>query len=201
MEKNSLYLVVGVLAGLFIGLFLTYTLVMPQYIGQQYRGVYDNYYPMGPMMGWRDSRYTTDNVNYPPYGDRYYPPGCCQGPTNFTSNGESIYFTGINEEGERIPFTGGPYWLINHGGSCINCHGRDGKGGIIPMMCSVTTPDIRYTALTESGHEHTFTDENIKDAIIMGFDPDSKQLDWCMPRWHMSDKDIEDTIDYLKLLQ
>lgn len=200
MEKNSVYLVVGVLAGLFIGLFLTYSLFMPQYSTPY--GDYGDYYPMGPMMGWRYPQYENEGETYPPYGEgRYYPPGCCQGPTNLSSNGESIYFTGINEEGERIPFTGGPYWLLNHGGSCINCHGRNGRGGIIPMMCSVTTPDIRYSALTSGEHEHAYTDENIKDAIIMGFDPDNKLLDWCMPRWHMSDNDVGDTIDYLKVLQ
>ena len=69
------------------------------------------------------------------YGDeRCYPIGCSQGPVTFRSNGEKIYFTGINDNGERVPLTGGPQWLINHGGSCVNCHGRDGRGGLIPMM-------------------------------------------------------------------
>jgi|Deesub1362A_J573_1020465.scaffolds.fasta_scaffold04164_5 cytochrome c oxidase subunit 2 len=193
MEKNTIYIVVGLLAGVIIGLFITYSLLTPQYY--QYYG-----YPMGPMMHY-PMQYPSDTSRYPQYGQsRYYPPGCCQGPTNFTSNGESIYFTGINENGERIPFTGGPYWLLNHGGSCVNCHGRDGKGGIIPMMCNVQTPDIRYSALTGGEHGHAFTDEDIKNAIVKGID-DGDQLDWCMPRWQMSNKDLSDTIEYLKVLQ
>jgi cytochrome c oxidase subunit 2 len=197
MEKNTVYIVVGLLAGVIIGLFLTYSLFAPQY------NPYYGNYPMGPMMGWNPMQYPSDTGRtYPPYGqDRYYPPGCCQGPTNFTSNGESIYFTGINEEGERIPFNGGPYWLLNHGGSCVNCHGRDGKGGIIPMMCGVSTPDIRYSSLTGGEHGHEFTDEDIENAIVKGIDHDGDQLDWCMPRWQMSDKDVNDTINYLKVLQ
>ena len=46
--------------------------------------------------------------------------------------------------GEGIPFTGGPQWLLMHGGSCVNCHGRNGRGGFVPMMCSKKAPDIRY---------------------------------------------------------
>ncbi|HID42678.1 MAG TPA: hypothetical protein EYP30_02710 [Archaeoglobaceae archaeon] len=107
MEKNTIYIVVGLLAGVIIGLFLMYSLLTPQY------NPYYGNYPMEPMMGRRSPiQYSSDSDRryYPPYGqDRYYPPGCCQGPANFTSNGESIYFTGINEEGERIPLTGGAY--------------------------------------------------------------------------------------------
>lgn len=117
-----------------------------------------------PMMGYRDGR--------------YYPPGCCQGPTSFRSNGERIYYTGINEEGERIPFTGGPTWLNMHGGSC---HGRNGRGGIVPMMCSEETPDIRYSSLTSS--KHAYDIEAIKTAIVKGIESNSGEIDWCMPRW------------------
>lgn len=35
----------------------------------------------------------------------------------YASNGERIYYTGINERGQRIPFEGGPMWLYMHGGA------------------------------------------------------------------------------------
>jgi len=131
----------------------------------------------------------------PGYGDgRYYPPGCCQGPVSFESNGERIYFTGINERGERIPFTGGPQWLIMHGGSCVNCHGRDGSGGFTPMMCNGVAADIRYSELKEE-----MSDEEIKIAITKGIH-EGKELDWCMPRWQLSEEDLNDLIEYLKKL-
>ncbi len=175
MEKQATYLILGLLAGIVLALFI-YSLSPGWMMGYGYG-------TMGPGygMGYRDGR--------------YYPPGCCQGPVEFKSNGEKIYFTGINVEGERIPFTGGPQWLINHGGSCVNCHGRDGGGGIIPMMCTKAAPDIRYSELVEDG----MSDDDIKMAVTKGFH-ENEMLDWCMPRWQMSDDDFNDLLNYLKEL-
>ncbi len=178
MEKHVVYLAVGLLAGFVVALFMYY-LLFPGWMMNYGMGGY------GTEMG---------SMNY---GDgRYYPPGCCQGPVNFESNGERIYFTGINEEGERIPFTGGPQWLAVHGGSCVNCHGRDGRGSFIPMMCSEKASDIRYSHLIEEG----MNEEEIKLAITKGIH-DNETLDWCMPRWQMSDKDLNAIIQYLKELK
>lgn len=184
MEKSELILaVVAVLAVVFFLLnFLTPYGYMPMmgYVG--YGGMMGGYGGYGGgMMGYG--------------GERYYPPGCCQGPVEFSSNGEKIYFTGINEKGERIPFTGGPQWLVMHGGSCVNCHGRDGRGGFVPMMCNEKAPDIRYSALTEEG----MSDEEIRIAITKG-EHDNEILDWCMPRWQMSEEDLNDIMAYLKEL-
>ncbi len=171
MEKNTAHLVLGVAVGLSAAVII-YTLLFPGWMMG---------YGYGYGMGYTDGR--------------YYLPGCCQGPVEFKSNGERIYFTGINDKGERIPFTGGPQWLANHGGSCINCHGRDGKGGIVPMMCSRAAPDVRYSSLAEDGMD----EEEIKTAITKGIH-EGEFLDWCMPRWQMSKEDLESLIEYLKEL-
>lgn len=121
----------------------------------------------------------------------------------FSSNGGAIYHTGSNLEGGRISLSGGPQWLYMHGGSCIDCHGADGKGGITPMMCDEKTPPITYHDLTEEGHEgehQPYTDEAIKKAITEGIEPDGGELDPCMPKWDMSDEDLNDVIEYLKTL-
>ena len=127
----------------------------------------------------------------------------------FSSNGEAIYYTGFNLEGEQIPISGGPHWLYMHGGSCIDCHGVDGKGGIVPMMCYKETPSITYYDLTEEEHEvheggeeghPPYTDETIKKAITDGIEPDGEELDPCMPKWKMSDEDVNDVIGYLMSL-
>lgn len=203
MERGTQYVILGVAIGVAVGLVLAYVFLGPYYpYGPRtdyYGPTGSEYGPMGPMgpMGGRqvDDRYSSS------YGDdRYYPPGCCQGPENFSSNGESIYYTGINLQGERIPFNGGPTWLYQHGGSCVNCHGRNGEGGIVPMMCNVRAPDITYSALTSGEHGHQFSEQEIKDAIAKGLDHDGDQLDWCMPRWQMSNQDLSDTIDYLDVL-
>lgn len=127
--------------------------------------------------------------------------------SDFESNGERIYYTGTNETGQRIRFSGGPHWLYMHGGSCVNCHGVDGKGGAPIMMGFEIPSDITYEALTSKEHheeeheEHPpYTDETIKIAIREGIDPAGETLDLTMPRWQMSNEDLEDLIEYLKIL-
>lgn len=120
--------------------------------------------------------------------------------TKFESNGETIYYTGFNETGKRIPTSYGPQWIYMHGGGCVNCHGVDGKGGV-PVMMGYTVPaDITYTSLTTE-EEHPFTDEDIKKAIRDGLEPSGESLSPTMPRWQMSDKDLNDTLDYIKTLK
>jgi mono/diheme cytochrome c family protein len=133
-------------------------------------------------------------------------PGPLQG---YASNGETIYFTGANDRGQRIPFTGGPMWLSMRGGGCASCHGPDGRGGAPVMMSTEIPPDIRYHHLLEEEHqeEHEkgeahppYTDETIKRAITEGVEPDGESLDWSMPRWSMSDEDLDDLLAFLKTL-
>lgn len=124
----------------------------------------------------------------------------------YVSNGQMIYFTGRNERGERIPFDGGPRWLYMHGGGCAACHGPDGRGGAPVMMGTELPGDIRYHHLIEEeehehGEEHPpYTDELIGRAITLGLDPAGEPLDLTMPRWHMSEQDLDDLLEFLKTL-
>ncbi|MCL7475458.1 MAG: cytochrome c [ANME-2 cluster archaeon] len=128
--------------------------------------------------------------------------------TNFQSNGERIYYTGYNDMGERIPTTQGPMWLYMHGGGCVDCHGVNGRGGVPVMMGEEIPPDITYDALTgEHGAEHgaeeehpPYTDETIKTAIKDGLNPAGEPLDPTMPRWQISDTELDDMLEYLKTL-
>ncbi|ADI73972.1 conserved hypothetical protein [Methanohalobium evestigatum Z-7303] len=122
--------------------------------------------------------------------------------TSFESNGETIYYTGFNKSGDKIQISSGPHWVYVHGGSCVDCHGADGKGNRPIRMNYKIPPDITYSALTSDEHdEHpVYTDETIKRAIRKGIDPSGNLLDSTMPRWHMSDKDVDDVVEYLKKL-
>ncbi|HUV74627.1 MAG TPA: cytochrome c [Anaerolineae bacterium] len=130
-----------------------------------------------------------------------------EGPQSqeYVSNGQTIYFTGRNQRGQRIPFEDAPMWLSTHGGSCASCHGADGQGGAPVMMGTEIPGDIRYHHLTEEEHEEgeehpPYTDELIKRAITLGLDPAGEPLDLTMPRWRMSDQDLDDLIEFLKML-
>ena len=125
--------------------------------------------------------------------------------SDFESNGELIYYTGFNESGERIETEYGPHWLYVHGGSCVDCHRTDGRGGYPVMMGYTIPPDIRYETLTSDEHEEEeghppYTDETIKRAIREGIDSAGEPLDLTMPRWNMTDKDVNDVVEYLKTL-
>jgi Cytochrome c. len=161
-----------------------------------------DYYNMpGGMMG---SGYSQGGM----MGSGYvYPYGVEDFKTEFDSNGEIIYYTGYNESGQKIPISYGPNWLYVHGGSCVNCHGVSGKGGVPIMMAYAMPADITYDSLTseehemEGGEEHeAYTDESIKIAIRDGLEPSGEELDLAMPRWHMSDEDLDDIVEYLKVL-
>ena len=137
-------------------------------------------------------------------------PGGVPLKTRYDSNGERIYYKGVSERTGRIPFQGGPPWLTMHGGGCVSCHGINGRGGVPVMMGTAIPADIRYEVLTakdvhdqrseEEAHP-PYTEGLIKRAITQGVDPAGKSLDWTMPRWQMSEQDLNDLIAYLKTLR
>jgi mono/diheme cytochrome c family protein len=126
----------------------------------------------------------------------------------YRSNGERIYHTGISERTGRIEIQGGPPWLRTHGGGCIACHGPDGQGGIT-FADSAVSADIRYSSLTSEKHRNGMNQHGHKPydntlimrAITKGIDPAGKALHWIMPRWKMSEEDLNDIIEYLKFLK
>ena len=136
------------------------------------------------------------------------------GPTvggGYRSNGEQIYFTATSQRGTPITSDMGMGMMRGGTMACASCHGPDGRGGQVRMMMRVSeAPDIRYKTLTaaehgeegEEGMEHEpYTDETIKRAITEGIEPDGKPLEWPMPRWTMSDEDLNDLLEFLKTLE
>jgi len=126
-------------------------------------------------------------------------------PRGYATSGERIYYTGVDENGQRIRFEGGPMWLYMHGGSCVSCHGPDGRGGRPVMMGTEIPPDIRYHHLIEEEHEEgeehpPYTDETIKRAITQGLNPAGEPLDYTMPRFRMTEEQLNDLLEFLKTL-
>ncbi len=129
-----------------------------------------------------------------------------QGKQTFASNGERIYYAGISDRTGPIPRVGGPMWVQMGGAGCVACHGVSGRGGVPVMMGTAVPADIRYDALVKGDYEQgkkgtPYTDTLIKRAITEGLDPDGKSLHWTMPRWRMSDEDLNDLVAYLKTLK
>ena len=133
----------------------------------------------------------------------------------YSSNGERIYFTAASSSGEPITYSGSIRMM--HSITCANCHGPDGSGGRVSMMMShFDSPNITWHVLTqeeehEEGHEEEpgqgeheehppYTEVTLKKAITEGIDPAGERLDDEMPRWRMSEQDLEDLVEFIKTL-
>ena len=128
----------------------------------------------------------------------------------YSSLGESIYYAGIGNAGRDIPYTAGPRWMrTTQERGCVNCHGVDGKGGSPLTTTSTVAPDITYESLISEVHQHggqaevhegRYTDEAIRRAITEGINPAGKELDHMMPRWKLTDAELNELLAYLKKL-
>ncbi len=129
--------------------------------------------------------------------------------SGFASNGQQIYFTAIDQNGQRISYTGG----LTFGGmmssylTCAACHGADAHGGTHYIhMQTLDTPAINYDALIQmkqkdsGGSPTNYSLNDFRAAVVEGRDTAGDQLDQNMPRWQMNDQDLQDLLDYLKTL-
>jgi cytochrome c oxidase subunit II len=115
---------------------------------------------------------------------------------SFKSNGERIYFTSKSSSGDPIDYSGG-IGMMNQRLVCANCHGANGKGGSVRIaMSQLDVPDITWGKL-----KGEFTEQAVKLAITKGIDPDGTLLDTEMPRWRISDRDLNDLVEFLKTLK
>ncbi|MBE0417123.1 MAG: cytochrome c [Coriobacteriia bacterium] len=127
------------------------------------------------------------------------------GAGTFTSPGQRIYYTGLDDEGRPIPRTVRGGGMMG-GSACVDCHGEDCRGGSLGMMFgAIEVPDIRYSALTSPHSEGgtakpAWSDRDITRAIREGFEPDGQRIKAPMPRWDMTDTEANDVIAYLKEL-
>lgn len=137
--------------------------------------------------------------------------------SSYESNGERIYLTGVDEDGNLIIPTSAPssfthMWRMMRPVACVHCHGIDGKGGFT-FPDGTKSADIRWKTLTSEKHaekekeageeeeEHPpFTEATFKKAVTEGIEPNGERLSAYMPRWKVSDKDLDDLIAYLKKL-
>lgn len=127
------------------------------------------------------------------------------------ANGEKIYFTATNLDGETISYRGGPSFggmMMGSYLTCAACHGPEARGGTHFMHMEVMdAPDIRYAALSAESGEHGEEEEHgeydleaFRLAVVEGQHPDGESLDRDMPRWQISDEDLADLFSFLKAI-
>jgi cytochrome c oxidase subunit 2 len=139
-------------------------------------------------------------------------PGTAWAPGSFSSNGEQIYFTSIDQSGSRISYTGGPSMGgMMSGGylACVSCHGPNARGGVHQMgMVTMNAPDIRWSALITMEAEDrelpagqgSYDLAMFRQAVVDGQDAAGQTLSNDMPRWAMNDQDLADLASYLQSL-
>jgi cytochrome c oxidase subunit 2 len=127
-------------------------------------------------------------------------------PASQTDLGKRIFAYGVDERGKFIPRSGGTM-MMGRSAGCAACHGADGRGRRIGMMMGdVTTPDIRWRTLTTpqtdtpSGTPTAFDRAGFARAVRTGVDDAGGRLNGVMPRWELTDQEIDALIAYLQQL-
>lgn len=119
--------------------------------------------------------------------------------------GKRIYTEGINSLGETYDAVIGEADITLPSSTlpCAGCHGDRAEGG---EEGGVRPPPLAWSHLTKHyGHIHgngrrhpAFTEASFAESLRQGHDPAGNRLDTTMPRFHLSDEDIEALISYLK---
>ncbi len=116
--------------------------------------------------------------------------------------GRSIYETGIGRDGRAIHARmHGNVTLSGAVIACINCHGKDGRGG---GEAFIRVPDIRWFNLSKSftsrrtgAAEPAYDRASFTQAVRLGISPSGRKLDPVMPRTDLANDEIDGLIDYL----
>lgn len=121
--------------------------------------------------------------------------------SEYSSSGEMIYLTAVDDNGDIItPVSGmGSFAMMSNimrPMACANCHGINGKGGFLFPDNKITSADIRWEALEAEG----FDEGMFKEAVTKGLDEKGERLSVWMPRWDITEKDLDELIAYLKTL-
>ena len=93
--------------------------------------------------------------------------------------------------------------MLQAGLACVDCHGPEGRGGTVCiMMQSIDVPDITWPELTGQHMDHQpYTVETVKQAITQGIDPAGNPLEYPMPLWQMSTRDLNDLVAFIETLK
>jgi len=124
------------------------------------------------------------------------------------SRGKIIYTTSQSPSGRPVFYrllSAGTNVFPAKGVFCAGCHGLDGKGG---RKGDAVAPDITYGALSQPStasasstrQRAPYTDVLLARAITQGLDSSGEPLSPLMPRWVLSESELQDLLTYLKHL-
>lgn len=119
--------------------------------------------------------------------------GCGRGEESL---GQGIYHDGVGASG-RLAYSQGPDWLRFVTEGCAVCHGGAGEG-LVVKAGDVTgaAPALTRAALAERGYDG----QALRRAITSGVAPGGRVLQAYMPRWSMSEAELDALLAYLDTL-
>lgn len=118
--------------------------------------------------------------------------------------GERIYMEGIGSDGAPVEA------IVDRAGladparvlACASCHGEDRKGlrSPIPDFGPYIAPDITAERLAQEipGRRPPYDAASLQRVLVDGLTPAGKRLHHPMPRWRMSDADMQALLRYLQ---
>jgi ABC-type branched-subunit amino acid transport system substrate-binding protein len=135
------------------------------------------------------------------------PPKGAEGLSALERRGADIFHKGTSPAGAPIvaEVGGSDIRLPGSALPCASCHGPDGlgrpEGGIEPVPLTWDHLTKPYGHRHAGGREHpAFTAASLRAAIAHGTDPAGNRLNPAMPRFRMSEDDLDALIAYLKHL-
>lgn len=110
------------------------------------------------------------------------------------SPGGRIYHDGQGEAG-TVAYTEGPDWLRFAGANCAVCHGNRGQG-LTVQAGGVTgvAPPVTWAVLEERGYDEAA----LRLALREGVDPEGEEFHYYMPRWELSEADMDALVEFLR---
>lgn len=120
------------------------------------------------------------------------------GPGAAATPGERIYRAGVRAGLQEVPrrverLREGALTMVG----CARCHGTEGTGGPIPVaVASAFAPPITYADCVEAG----YTDSSLRIAIRDGVGSRARPLSALMPRWQLTDTELDALVAHLKAL-
>lgn len=119
--------------------------------------------------------------------------GCGPGAQSL---GERIYVDGTGLDG-RLAYSQGPDWLRHAGAGCAVCHGNRGQGMTV-QAGGVTgvAPAVDWDSLSARGYDAA----RLRVALTEGVDPHGREFHYYMPRWVLSDAELDALAAFLRAL-
>lgn len=120
------------------------------------------------------------------------------GPGAALTEGERIYRAGVRGGLNEIPrrvggITADALAMVG----CARCHGTYGTGGPVPVIVgSAFAPPVTFAGCIAAG----YTESTLRSAIRDGVGSHGRPLSAIMPRWHMTDAELDALVAHLKVL-